>query len=201
MAGGGVVIAIVKITAFTRAGNPEKTGPQLADNGKKPAAEEPDVKNDPPSQDGKGSTNAVLSDDENEQIRIKIREETKQILKRKITPGGSDEPNWQPIATANDGNSGNGGIVGNGNVGNGNAGNQQALGLNQRKINDAIDKGVAYLKSSQMPNGTWNNSHAVGHAAIGGLTLLECKVPADDPAVQRAATFCPLQRRQPQLHL
>ncbi len=168
---GGIVFAIVKFTAFTRVST-EKPGPQLADNGKKPAPESPDAKDDAPPPDGKGSSNAVLTSEENEQIRLKLREETKQLLKRKVQVG-EDEPNWQPIATVN-------------------GGNPEALGLTQQKINQAIDKGVVYLKSSQMPNGTWNNGnngYAVGHAAIGGLTLLECKVPAKDPAVQRAAFF------------
>jgi len=68
----------------------------------------------------------------------------------------------------------------------------------KKKINEAIDKGVAYLKKMQLDTGTWpklagNNvlqfSYDVGYAALGGLTLLECQVPPTDPAVQRAAAY------------
>lgn len=183
---GGIVFAIVKITSSTRGGNgenpvAENPSPQVADNGKKPGSGNPDAKGNaksignpaadaaPASQDGKGSTNAVLSDEENEQLRIKIREETKQVLKRKVPSSGGDEPEWQPINTVN--------------------GGKQPLDLTQQKINAAIDKGIVYLRASQAANGTWSDNHAVGHAALGGLTFLECKVPADDAAVQRAALF------------
>lgn len=64
--------------------------------------------------------------------------------------------------------------------------------LKQKEINDAIDKGVAYLKQTQAANGTWGPAAAVGvdtvgYAALGGLTLLECQVPPNDAAVQKAA--------------
>jgi hypothetical protein len=61
----------------------------------------------------------------------------------------------------------------------------------QKKVNQAIDRGVAFLKSSQNPTGRWGAGagHAVGYAALPGLTLLECGVGAADPAVQKAATF------------
>ncbi|MBV9125900.1 MAG: hypothetical protein JO112_21325, partial [Planctomycetes bacterium] len=49
----------------------------------------------------------------------------------------------------------------------------------------AIDRGVTYLKKTQNFNGTTPQN--VGAAALNGLALLECGVPADDPAVQRAA--------------
>jgi hypothetical protein len=61
----------------------------------------------------------------------------------------------------------------------------------QDKVNAAIDRGVRYLKSCQYPNGSWpgNRAHLVGCAALPGLTLLECGVPASDAAVKRAAAF------------
>jgi hypothetical protein len=59
----------------------------------------------------------------------------------------------------------------------------------QKKINDAIVKGVWFLRDTQRPNGSWDENFAVGYAALAGLTLLECGVPANDPAVQKAATF------------
>jgi hypothetical protein len=68
----------------------------------------------------------------------------------------------------------------------------------QPQINEAIAKGVAWLKKEQLPNGTWARfpttnfvpfTYHVGYASFGGLTLLECGVPADDPAVQKAADY------------
>ena len=61
----------------------------------------------------------------------------------------------------------------------------------QAEVNRAIDEGVRYLKLSQLPNGTWalDGKHAAGYAAFPALTLLECGVPPDDPAVKQAAAF------------
>ena len=65
----------------------------------------------------------------------------------------------------------------------------------QDKVNKAIDQGVAFLKKSQKPDGSWTTSQffldgfPVGHTALCGLTLLECGVPADDPHVTKAAAF------------
>lgn len=70
-----------------------------------------------------------------------------------------------------------------------------ALALNplppaeQQKVDAAIDRGVKYLKSTQLPAGTWGAGHPLGYAALPGLTLLECGVPASDPAVQKVADF------------
>lgn len=67
----------------------------------------------------------------------------------------------------------------------------------QQAVNNAIDRGVAYLKRKQKSNGTWATSgHPVGNAALPGLTLLECGVPASDPAVRKAAAFVREQRTQ-----
>jgi hypothetical protein len=63
----------------------------------------------------------------------------------------------------------------------------------QNAVNRAIERGVEYLKKTQLGNGAWPEpnkaKHAVGYAALPGLTLLECDVPASDPAVQRTARF------------
>jgi hypothetical protein len=65
-----------------------------------------------------------------------------------------------------------------------------AVNDEQKRINEAIDRGVTFLKSSQFDSGRWEQGgHAVGYAALPGLTLLECGVPAGDASVQRAATF------------
>lgn len=180
---GGIVFAIVKINTRTADAGADPT--QLAANGNKPS-DNPAGQGDPNgAPDNQGATNAVLSDEENEQLRIKIREETKQLLKRKISANlGDGQPEWGSVDTVTVGNGGNGG-----NGGAGIVAKQQFVGLTQQKINDAIDRGIVYLRSSQQAVGTWGQGHGVGHAAIGGLTLLECKVPATDPAVQRAAMY------------
>jgi len=64
------------------------------------------------------------------------------------------------------------------------------------KIQQAIDRGVAFLRSQQV-NGIWpygaeaspGAAGNVGATALVGLTLLECGVPPDDPAVQQAAQY------------
>jgi hypothetical protein len=63
--------------------------------------------------------------------------------------------------------------------------------VDQKEIDAAIDKGVTYLKSHQNLNGTWGVGavHAVGYAALPGLTLLECGASPKDPVVQKAAAF------------
>jgi hypothetical protein len=63
------------------------------------------------------------------------------------------------------------------------------------KIQQAIDRGVAFLRSIQNgQDGMWpyadggtSGGQNVGATALAGLTLLECDVPPSDPAVQRAA--------------
>jgi hypothetical protein len=53
-------------------------------------------------------------------------------------------------------------------------------------VNRAIDRGVKHLKSLQRQDGTWPHQD-IGATALAGLTLLECGVPTDDAAVQKAA--------------
>src|SRR5437016_1678789 len=61
----------------------------------------------------------------------------------------------------------------------------------QARVDQAIERGVTFLKKSQGPQGTWADARGrpLGYAALPGLTLLECGVPANDPAVRRAAAF------------
>ncbi len=64
----------------------------------------------------------------------------------------------------------------------------------QAKVDEAIDKGVAFLKSIQTKEGEWQwkmhkDSFAVGQCALPAYALLESGVPPDDPVVQRAAAF------------
>ncbi len=74
----------------------------------------------------------------------------------------------------------------------------------QRKIDDAIVNGVWFLRGQQRDDGTWGEvvdefgaGLSVGLTALPGLTLLECGVPATDPAVAKAADY--VRNHAPQL--
>ncbi len=53
-------------------------------------------------------------------------------------------------------------------------------------VDRAVERGVGYLKAQQNADGTWPRPE-IGATALAGLTLLECGVPVNDPAVQKAA--------------
>ncbi len=56
----------------------------------------------------------------------------------------------------------------------------------QKAVNDAIDRGVKYLKSNFPADGQWPNSgYQQGTSALVGLTLLQCDVPATDPIIMK----------------
>jgi hypothetical protein len=69
----------------------------------------------------------------------------------------------------------------------------------QAKVDKAIERGVRYLKQLQRPSGTIPNesranlpdhpSLVVGYTLLPALTLLECRVPPDDPVIQKAASL------------
>ncbi len=62
----------------------------------------------------------------------------------------------------------------------------------QEAINRSIDRGVKFLQAFQGPLGTWapaKENHHVGYAAMPGLTLLACGVPASDPGLKRTAKY------------
>jgi hypothetical protein len=61
----------------------------------------------------------------------------------------------------------------------------------QAKVDEAIDKGITFLKKMQSKNGSWTpyRQHPIGSTALPALALLEAGVPADDPAVQKAARW------------
>ncbi len=63
--------------------------------------------------------------------------------------------------------------------------------VEQKSIDDAIAKGMKYLKTRQNLNGTWGAGAVpqVGYTALPALTLLECGVAPTDPVVQKAAAF------------
>jgi hypothetical protein len=81
--------------------------------------------------------------------------------------------------------------------------NAPPMSKSQRKINKAIQRGVAYLKNrlldgSQLYSSGDNRGGGAnpGAVALAGLTLLECGTSADDPAVQQALKSVRGQARQ-----
>src|SRR5947208_11863413 len=66
-------------------------------------------------------------------------------------------------------------------------GAQARAEVNKKAINDAIDRGVLALKKAQNHDGTWHSSE-LGATSLAALTLLECGVAKDDPAIKAAAT-------------
>jgi predicted Zn finger-like uncharacterized protein len=78
---------------------------------------------------------------------------------------------------------------------------QVRLGRGQQKqVDQAVNFGVAYLRSTQNGDGTWTGandtlpSNPAGMTALVGLTLLECGAKKNDPAVQKVAAY--LRRRE-----
>ncbi|MGE3820605.1 MAG: VWA domain-containing protein [Isosphaeraceae bacterium] len=62
--------------------------------------------------------------------------------------------------------------------------------VSQADVNQAIDRGVAFLKAEQQPDGHWPYpTHDVGMTALAGLALLENGVPQDDPTIARATSY------------
>ncbi len=71
-----------------------------------------------------------------------------------------------------------------------------ASAADKETIDRAVARGVTSLKQMQRQDGLWAyhefaaggaNNHSVGATALAALTLIECGVPADDPAVRNAA--------------
>src|SRR5262249_39589208 len=64
---------------------------------------------------------------------------------------------------------------------------------NEQRVQLATQRGVDYLKKRQLTQGphagSWPGEFPIGYAALGGLSLLECKVPPGDTSVQRAAEY------------
>ncbi len=60
----------------------------------------------------------------------------------------------------------------------------------RKRVNDSIDRGVAWLLKQQQPDGTWssrfNKAYPMGPASLAVLTLLKGGVKADHPAVRKA---------------
>lgn len=83
-----------------------------------------------------------------------------------------------------------------------------------KRINAAIDRGVAYLRSTQLPDGSWGvvegnaaydgkpasggaYAHPAGPTALALYALLKSAVPLDDPQVRRGFAFLRSRHRVP----
>jgi hypothetical protein len=62
-----------------------------------------------------------------------------------------------------------------------------ARAADKEAVNAAVERGKKNLLANQLDNGTWANEHPTGLTALCGLTLLECGLPVDDAAIQKAA--------------
>ncbi len=165
---GGIAVAVWKVKSSARQGAGDPSDQLVSDNPQDdPSNNELAVKGTASAT--KNGNQPPLDDDEDTRRLKDI--ERKGLTRKTPAQGGDSGANWdQPGIPFN-------------------VAKQGIPGLDQQKINRAIEKGVAYLKKTQHANGTWASAYGVGHASIGGLTLLECQVPGDDFHVQRSAQF------------
>jgi hypothetical protein len=68
----------------------------------------------------------------------------------------------------------------------------------RHQVDDALARGIAFLKQSQSPDGGWNGESRAGYTALAGLTLVECGLPVEDPCIKKAAAF--MRNACPQLN-
>src|SRR5205823_11640593 len=61
----------------------------------------------------------------------------------------------------------------------------------QKKIDEAIARGVKFLRDTQFADGSWASTgiHTLGCTALPALTLLECGASPKDPGIVAAATY------------
>lgn len=59
----------------------------------------------------------------------------------------------------------------------------------KERVDKAVDKGQAWVKKQQQPDGSWKDkwahAYATGETALSLLTLLKCGTKPEDPAIQR----------------
>ena len=70
--------------------------------------------------------------------------------------------------------------------------------VDAKQVQEAIDRGIAYLRREQNPRGNWNGltPYPGGVTALCTLALLHSGVAADDPTVSKALEF--LRATKPQ---
>lgn len=75
---------------------------------------------------------------------------------------------------------------------------QQSDELTAAAVRSAIDKGVAFLRSTQLRNGQWSevSMYEGGVTALAALALLNCGVPPNDPDLERALKLLETQGRE-----
>jgi hypothetical protein len=74
----------------------------------------------------------------------------------------------------------------------------RARGADKVAIDRAVERGVAALRSMQKTDGRWDYptpSATAGTTALAALTMLECGVEKDDPAIVKAANYVRSQLR------
>ena len=155
------------VAVLNKKDDPVKMPIAKGDDGVKP---DPEKKKDPPKK---------LDDDPEEPMpakKEKDKEEEKKVLVRKDPPKSEEKPpETVPITKIA-------------------PANKAIPGVNQGQFDSAIDKGLNFLKSKQQSDGGWGGfNHPIGFAGLCGLTLLECKVPANDPAVQKTVAYVRLK--------
>jgi hypothetical protein len=57
----------------------------------------------------------------------------------------------------------------------------------QKRIDRAVERGIAYLRSPQAGVSMYAKANPLGYASLSALTLLECGVPKDDALIRGAA--------------
>lgn len=154
-----------------------KPTPSIAANQKTGPEPKPDIKPGPaaPAKSKDGMPEKIVpasngsADDDDPRLK---KEAMKYVLKRKPAADPAiNEPELDPVPTVH-------------------IPAPSVPGVEPARVNAAVDSGIAFLKRTQAANGTWNaNAFQLGASALGGLTLLECKVPATDLHVQRVASL------------
>ena len=72
------------------------------------------------------------------------------------------------------------------------AGTLQGQDIDPKRVNEAIDRGIAYLKRQQNQDGSWaveGGDERCGSTAIAVLAMRSCGVPPNDPSIQRAMRY------------
>lgn len=59
------------------------------------------------------------------------------------------------------------------------------------QVREAIDRGVAWMKNQQQPNGNWGEviGYPGGMTSLCTLALLNCGVSPDDPSIKKALNY------------
>jgi hypothetical protein len=75
---------------------------------------------------------------------------------------------------------------------------QESPELSAAAVRQSIDKGVSFLRNTQMRNGQWNemNLYEGGVTALVALALLNCGVPTTDPDLAEALKLLETQGRE-----